>query len=90
MRKIRHFNNFYVSVEHNNFLLNNILFKIYRPMKMHIYLTLWKDLIMHRPHVITVYIHDGTFLLIYALRDTLGISNGSFVMKRMSTSGKAT
>jgi hypothetical protein len=40
-------------------------------------------------HCFTVYIHNGTFPLKYALRDTLGISNGSFVMKRMSTSGKA-
>ena len=38
----------------------------------------------------TMYVHNGTFPLKYALRDTLGISNGSFVMKRMSTSGKAT
>jgi hypothetical protein len=38
----------------------------------------------------TVYIHNGTFQLKYALRDILGISNGSFVMKRMSTSEKAT
>ena len=38
----------------------------------------------------TVYNHNGIFPLKYALRDTLGISNGSFVMKRMSTSGKAT
>jgi hypothetical protein len=29
----------------------------------------------------TVYIHNGTFPLKYALRDTLGISNDSFVMK---------
>jgi hypothetical protein len=41
-------------------------------------------------NIYTVYIHNGTFPLKYALRDTLGISNGSFVMKRMSTSGKAT
>jgi hypothetical protein len=33
----------------------------------------------------TVYIHNGTFPLKYALRDTLGISNGSFVMKRIFT-----
>ena len=36
------------------------------------------DCIIH-----TVYIHNGTFPLKYALRDTLGISNGSFVMKRI-------
>jgi hypothetical protein len=37
---------------------------------------------------LTVYIHDGTSPLKYALRDTNGISNGFFVMKMMSTMGK--